>query len=130
MVAFSLVASAPALPQPAPAPIDVDRTSSKPALDTGSAYASLSGVADNLLSLFIIEHKAALCRVAMSEEEETELGDAQNKARLRLGWSHQRTARLYWRARVAVLSEKEHLCAGEVAAEPTTAPEDRRLIRR
>src|SRR5215208_5176576 len=75
----------------------------------GSAQAD-SGPTD-LWSLYLREHAAVLCGRALTEEEETELDEAQHRARLRASLSLSEAARLYRRARVVVLSAREVLCS-------------------
>src|SRR5829696_6187356 len=75
----------------------------------GSAQAD-SGPKE-LWSLYLREQSASLCGRGLSEEEETELDEAQHRARLRASLSLSEAARLYRRARVVALSAREALCS-------------------
>jgi hypothetical protein len=75
----------------------------------GSAQAD-SGPKD-LWSLYLREHSATLCGRAMSEEEETELDEAQHRVRLRASLSLAEAARLYRRAREVAHSARDTLCS-------------------
>jgi hypothetical protein len=65
----------------------------------------------DLWSLYLREHSATLCGRAMSEEEETELDEAQHRARLRASLSPPEAARLYRRAREVAHSARKTLCS-------------------
>src|SRR5215216_1587395 len=77
----------------------------------GSAQAD-SGPAD-LWSLYLREHSASLCGGALTEEQETELDEAQHRARLRSQLSLSEAAVLYRRARAVALSAGTVLCGGD-----------------
>jgi len=74
-----------------------------------------SGQADggpkDLWSLYLREHSASLCGRGLSEEEETELDEAQHRARLRASLSLAEAAHLYRRAREAAHSARGTLCS-------------------
>src|SRR3954447_10051973 len=74
-----------------------------------------SGQADggpkDLWSLYLREHSASLCGRGLSEEEETELDEAQHRARLRASLSLSEAAHLYRRAREAAHSARGTLCS-------------------
>src|SRR3954454_24433908 len=69
-----------------------------------------SGQADggpkDLWSLYLREHSASLCGRVLSEEEETDLDEAQHRARLRASLSLSEAAHLYRRAREAAHSAR------------------------
>src|SRR5215208_5896993 len=75
----------------------------------GSAQAD-SGPKD-LWSLYLREHSASLCGRGLSEEEETELDEAQHRARLRASLSLSEAAHLYRRAREAAHSARGTFCS-------------------
>src|SRR3954469_7557450 len=75
----------------------------------GSAQAD-SGPPD-LWSLYLREHSASLCGRGLSEEEETELDEAQHRARLRASLSLAEAAHLYRRSREAAHSARGALCS-------------------
>ena len=75
----------------------------------GSAQAD-SGPTD-LWSLYLREHSASLCGRGLSEEEETELDEAQHRARLRASLSPAEAAHLYRRAREDAHSARGTLCS-------------------
>src|SRR5215212_7075685 len=75
----------------------------------GSAQAD-SGPTD-LWSLYLREHAAGLCGRALTEEQETELDEAQHLARLRSQLSLSEAEVLYRRAKVVALSAREALCS-------------------
>jgi hypothetical protein len=68
---------------------------------------------EDLFALYVYEQAAELCGLPLSEDEEMELDDAQQRARLRLGLSRPEAAHLYRKARATALSSKERLCAGD-----------------
>src|SRR3954449_9610308 len=70
----------------------------------GSAQAD-SGPTD-LWSLYLREHSASLCGRGLSEEEETELDEAQHRARLLASLSLAEAAHLYRRSREAAHSAR------------------------
>ena len=74
-----------------------------------------SGQADggpkDLWSLYLREHSASLCGRGLSEEEETELDEAQHIARLRASLSLAEAAHLYRRSREAAHSARGALCS-------------------
>jgi hypothetical protein len=74
-----------------------------------------SGQADggpkDLWSLYLREHSASLCGRGLSEEEETELDEAQHLARLRSQLSISEAAVLYRRARTVAVSARDALCS-------------------
>src|SRR5215208_5401106 len=72
----------------------------------GSAQAD-SGPTD-LWSLYLREHAVGLCGRALTEEQETELDEAQHLARVR---SQLTPAVLYHRARTVVVSARDALCS-------------------
>src|SRR5215204_7761360 len=78
-----------------------------------------SGQADggpkDLWSLYLREHSASLCGRGLSEEEETELDEAQHRARLRASLSLSEAAHLYRRAREAAHSARGTLCSSGAA---------------
>jgi hypothetical protein len=69
-----------------------------------------------LWSLYLYEQAAEVCGVLLSEDEETELDQAQWLAKLRLGLSQHEAAALYRKARATALSTKDDVCA--TLAEP------------
>ena len=75
----------------------------------GSAQAD-SGPTD-LWSLYLREHSASLCGRGLSEEEETELDEAQHRARLRASLPLAEAAHLYRRTREAAHSARGTLCS-------------------
>jgi len=75
----------------------------------GSAQAD-SGPKD-LWSLYLREHSASLCGRDLSEEEETDLDEAQHRARLRGSLSLSEAAVLYRRARTVAVSARVALCS-------------------
>src|SRR5215217_8666943 len=75
----------------------------------GSAEAD-SGTTD-LWSLYLREHSVTLCGQVLSEEEETELDEAQHRARLRSQLSLSEAAVLYRRARTVAVSARVALCS-------------------
>jgi hypothetical protein len=83
-------------------------------LFAGAASASTVPSDAELWSLYLYEQAAQLCGVALTEEEETELDEAQHHLRLRLGLSRPQAAALYREARATVLSAKEAVCAREL----------------
>jgi hypothetical protein len=74
----------------------------------GSAQAD-SGPTD-LWSLYLREHAAVLCGRALTEEQETELDEAQHRARLRSQLSLSEAAVLYRRAKTVAVSARVALC--------------------
>ena len=74
-----------------------------------------SGQADggptDLWSLYLREHAVGLCGRALTEEQETEVDEAQHRARLRASLSLSEAAHLYRRAREAVHSARGTLCS-------------------
>src|SRR5215212_409131 len=74
-----------------------------------------SGQADggpkDLWSLYLREHSASLCGRGLSEEEETELDEAQHRARLRASLSLAEAAHLYRRSREAAHSARGTFCS-------------------
>src|SRR5215207_4145243 len=77
----------------------------------GSAQGE-SGPTD-LWSLYLREHAVGLCGRALTEEQETELDEAQHLARLRSQLSLSEAAVLYRRARAVALSARVALCSSE-----------------
>ncbi|MFL5174162.1 MAG: hypothetical protein ACJ8CX_26395 [Microvirga sp.] len=77
----------------------------------GSARAD-SGPTD-LFSLYLREHAVDLCGRALTEEQETELDEAQHLARLRSQLSLSEAAVLYRRARTVAVSARVALCSSE-----------------
>jgi hypothetical protein len=77
----------------------------------GSARAD-SGPTD-LFSLYLREHAVALCGRALSEEQETELDEAQHLARLQSQLSLSEAAVLYRRARSVAVSAGVACAAAE-----------------
>src|SRR3954451_962588 len=75
----------------------------------GSAQAD-SGPTD-LWSLYLREHAVGLCGRALTEEQETELDEAQHVARLSLQLSLSEAAALYRRARTVAVSARVALCS-------------------
>src|SRR3954451_24987649 len=75
----------------------------------GSAQAD-SGPTD-LWSLYLREHAAVLCGRALTEEQETELDEAQHLARLRSQLSLSEAAVLYRRAKTVAVSARVALCS-------------------
>ena len=75
----------------------------------GSARAD-SGPTD-LFSLYLREHAVDLCGRALTEEQETELDEAQHLARLRSQLSLSEAAVLYRRARTVAVSARDALCS-------------------
>jgi hypothetical protein len=75
----------------------------------GSAQAD-SGPTD-LWSLYLREHAAALCGRALTEEQETELDEAQHLARVRSQLTLSEAAVLYRRARSVAVSARDALCS-------------------
>jgi hypothetical protein len=67
----------------------------------------------DLWSLYLYEQAALVCGLALSEEQETELDEAQHRARLRLGLSQPQAAELYRQARASVLAAQESVCGSE-----------------
>src|SRR5215216_1838984 len=78
-----------------------------PVLGSGQAD---SGPTD-LWSLYLREHSANLCGRALTEEQETELDEAQHRARLRSQLSLSEAAVLYRRARTVAVSARDALCS-------------------
>src|SRR3954463_11797792 len=82
-----------------------------------------SGQADggpkDLWSLYLREHSASLCGRGLSEEEETELDGARQRARLREGLSLVEAALLYRRAR-----EAAHSARGALGSSGEELPRD------
>ena len=74
----------------------------------GSAQAD-SGPTD-LWSLYLREHADVLCGRALTEEQETELDEAQHLARLRSQLSLSEAAVLYRRAKTVAVSARVALC--------------------
>ena len=76
-----------------------------------------SGQADSgptdLWSLYLREHAAGLCGRALTEEQETELDEAQHLARVRSQLTLSEAAVLYRRARVVAVSARDALCSRE-----------------
>jgi hypothetical protein len=77
----------------------------------GSAQAD-SGPTD-LWSLYLREHAVGLCGRALTEEQETELDEAQHLARVRSQLTLSEAAVLYRRARTVALSARVALCSSE-----------------
>src|SRR5215213_3990882 len=75
----------------------------------GSAQAD-TGPTD-LWSLYLREHAAGVCGRALTEEQETELDEAQHLARLRSQLSVSEAAVLYRRARTVAVSARIALCS-------------------
>jgi len=75
----------------------------------GSAQAD-TGPTD-LWSLYLREHAAGVCGRALTEEQETELDEAQHLARLRSQLSVSEAAVLYRRARTVAVSARVALCS-------------------
>ena len=75
----------------------------------GSAQAD-SGPTD-LWSLYLREHADVLCGRALTEEQETELDEAQHRARLRSQLSLSEAAVLDRRAKTVALSSRVALCS-------------------
>src|SRR5215203_3116629 len=65
----------------------------------------------NLWSLYLREHTVGPCGRALTEEQETELDEAQHLARLRSQLSLSEAAILYLRARAVALSARVALCS-------------------
>src|SRR3954453_13105997 len=82
----------------------------------------------DLWSLYLCEHSASLCGRGLSEEEETELDEAQHRARLRASLSLAEAARLYRPLRDAAHSAPGALCSSgeelprDLQARGTKAP--------
>jgi len=75
----------------------------------GSAQAD-SGPTD-LWSLYLREHAVGLCGRALTEEQETELDEAQHQARVRSQLTLSEAAVLYRRARTVAVSARDALCS-------------------
>jgi hypothetical protein len=75
----------------------------------GSAQAD-SGPTD-LWSLYLREHAVGLCGRALTEEQETELDEAQHLARVRSQLTLSEAAVLYRRARTVAVSARDALCS-------------------
>ncbi len=75
----------------------------------GSAQAD-SGPTD-LWSLYLREHAVGLCGRALTEEQETELDEAQHLARVRSQLTLSEAAVLYRRARTVAVSARVALCS-------------------
>ena len=82
-----------------------------------SATSAAASSAD-LWSLYVYEQAALVCGLALTEDQETELDEAQQRTRLRLGLSRPQAAELYRQARAAVLSARESVCVGEAGRDP------------
>ena len=74
----------------------------------GSAQADTGPT--GLWSLYLREHAAGVCGRALTEEQETELDEAQHLARLRSQLSLSEAAVLYRRAKTVALSARVALC--------------------